>query len=147
MLTVGMATALALVGGHMALARAIWPGERVEDAGPAPDPLLKARADAAEMVAGIRARRLAETEGALAAAQKAGAVLRAELDGTQATARSEIKALLDERTILRRELARMRRTEVLAAAEDEDGEVKDDDGDEEDGSGSASPAPRPGPRH
>lgn len=138
MVTVGMVTALALVGGHAAVARAIWPGERVEDPGPAPDPLLKAQAGALSTVVAIKERKLSDAHEALAAAQKRETVLKTELDA----ARAEARELTDERSALRREIRRLRRVEVLAAAEG-DHEGDDTAGEDDDGSAAPPAGPRP----
>lgn len=136
MMTVGMVTALALVGGHAAVARAIWPGERVEDPGPALDPYLKAQAGALSTVVAIKERKLSDAHEALAAARKRETALRVELDAAKAEARE----LVDERSALRREVRRLRRVEVLAAVEG------DGEGDETAGDDDGSAAPPAGPR-
>lgn len=132
MLTVGMVSALALVGGHAALARAIWPGERVEAPSISPDPALRLRAATLEGITNTMKR---EAEGLRAKLGQAKA-RHAELEAEIAAGRTAMRDLEAERAVLRREVKRLHKAVVLAAAEGEDA---GEDGGEDDGS-SAPPA-------
>ncbi len=126
MLTVGMVTALAIVGGHVALARSIWPGERVEPVGIAPDPALRLRAATLGGIADTMKREAEAMRAQLRLAESRHGLLEADV----AEARAEVRELEAGRAVLRREVKRLHKATVLAAAEDEG----------EDGGSSAPPA-------
>ena len=103
MMTVGMVSALALVGGHAGLALAIWPGQRVEKPEPHPDKALEIRAGTLATVAERRASENYQLKDDLKAALAREEPRELEL----AEAQERISKLVDERKLLRQEVARL----------------------------------------
>lgn len=118
MLTLGMVSALALVGGHAALARGLWPGERAVPRAMDPDPVLRLQASTSTGIAETERREAASLRDAL----KKAKARHQELEADAAAARQEVRSLEAERGTLRKEVKRLTRASILAAAEGEDDE-------------------------
>jgi hypothetical protein len=130
MLTLGMVSALALVGGHAALARGLWPGERAVPRALDPDPVLRLQASTSTGIAETERREAA----ALREALKRAKARQQELEVEATAARQEVRSLEAERGTLRKEVKRLTRASILAAAEGEDGD---------DGTATPPAGPRP----
>lgn len=103
MMTVGMVSALALVGGHAGLALAIWPGQRVEKPEPHPDKALEIQAGTLALVVERRASENYQLKDDL----KAALAREEPRELALAEAQERISKLVDERNLLRREVARL----------------------------------------
>ncbi|MEN3239013.1 hypothetical protein PUR29_36870 [Methylobacterium ajmalii] len=146
MMTVGMVSALALVGGHAGLALAIWPGQRVEKPEPHPDKALEIRAGTLATVAERRASENYQLKDDLKAALAREEPRELEL----AEAQERISKLVDERKLLRQEVARLyNQVTILRAQRGGEGGKAKGDGAKGDGEQGASDggdvASSPGP--
>jgi hypothetical protein len=121
MMTVGMVSALALVGGHAGLALAIWPGQRVEKPEPHPDKALEIRAGTLATVAERRASENYQLKDDLKAALAREEPRELEL----AEAQERISKLVDERKLLRQEVARLHKQVTILTARQGGGRGED----------------------